>query len=104
MTRTILAKSVLAKSIVIGALLLAACSQSSGTVMGVVVAVDGDLTEVRSFTLLVEGDEMTFVPASEGKYPYPLTHLRDHLRDGVPVRVGWEKRGDQLVALILDDG
>lgn len=72
--------------------------------MGVVVAVDGDLSDVLSFTLLVEGDEMTFVPTSAGEYAYPLTHLREHLRTGVPVRVGWERRGDLLVALKLDDG
>jgi hypothetical protein len=86
------------------ALVAAACNQSSGTMMGVVIDVDGDLEEVRSFTLLVEGDEMTFVPSLEGEYDYPLSHLRDHLRDGVPIRVGWERRDGQLVALTLDDG
>lgn len=88
----------------VSALFSAACSQSSGTVMGVVIDVDGDLEEVRSFTLLVEGDEMTFVPSSEGEYDYPLSHLRDHLRDGVPIRVGWERRDGELIAVSLDDG
>jgi hypothetical protein len=59
---------------------------------------------VESFTLLVEGDEMTFVPVEEGDYAYPLSHLRDHLLDGVPVRVGWERRGDLLAAVSVDDG
>ena len=85
-------------------LLATACAQTSGTVIGTVIKVDGDLTAVQSFTLLVEGDEMVFVPTDEGVYAYPLPHLRDHLRDGTPVRVGWERRGDQLVATSLEDG
>ena len=89
---------------VLGLLLATACAQASGTVIGTVINVDGDLTEVRSFTVLVEGDEMVFVPTDDGVYAYPLPHLRDHLRDGAPVRVGWERRGDQLVATTLEDG
>jgi hypothetical protein len=84
-------------------MVLVACSQSSGTVIGAVIAVDGDLTEVRTFTVLVEGDQMVFVPIADGVYAYPLPHLRDHLRDGSPIRVGWERRGDILVATTLDD-
>jgi hypothetical protein len=85
-------------------LLVSACSQDSGTVIGTVIAVDGDLSEVQSFTVLVEGDEMVFVPITEGVYAYPLPHLRVHLMDGTPIRVGWERRGDQLVATSLEDG
>lgn len=92
------------KLAILGVLLVAACSQDSGTVIGTVLAVDGDLTEVRSFTVLVEGDQMVFVPISEGVYAYPLPHLREHLMDGTPIRVGWERRGDQLVATSLEDG
>lgn len=89
---------------VLGLLLATSCSQTSGTVIGSVINVDGDLMEVRSFTVLVEGEEMTFVPTDEGVYAYPLPHLRDHLRDGTPVKVGWERRGDQLAATTLEDG
>ena len=92
------------KLAVLTLLVAAACSQSSGTVIGTVINVDGDLTEVQSFTVLVEGDEMVFVPAADGVYAYPLPHLRDHLRDGTPIRVDWERRGDQLVATALEDG
>ena len=53
---------------VVGLLVATACSQSSGTVIGTVINVDGDLTEVQSFTVLVEGDEMVFVPAADGVY------------------------------------
>ncbi len=86
------------------ALTLGACSQASGTVIGPVINVEGDLTEVRSFTVLVEGEEMVFVPTADGEYAYPLPHLRVHLLDGTPVRVGWERRGDQLLATTLEDG
>ena len=87
-----------------GLLLIVACTQSSGTVIGTVVAVDGDLSEVRSFTLLVAGEQMTFEPVADGVYAYPLAHLREHLRDGTPVRVGWERRDGTLAATSLDDG
>jgi hypothetical protein len=86
-----------------GLLLAAACAQTSGTIVGAVIAVDGDLTEVRSFTVLVEGDQMVFVPIAGGAYDFPLSHLREHLRDGTPIRVGWEKRGDQLAATSVED-
>jgi len=88
----------------LGLLLATACSQDSGIVIGTVIAVDGDLADVRSFTVLVEGDQMTFRPIAEGVYAYPISHLREHLLDGTPVRVGWERRGDQLVATTLEDG
>ena len=87
----------------LGLLLATACSQTSGTIVGPVIAVDGDLTEVRSFTVLVEGDPMVFVPIAEGDYAFPLTHLREHLRDGTPVRVAWEKRADQIAAISVED-
>ena len=83
--------------------LLIACAQDSGTVIGVVTQVDGDLSKVRTFTLLVEGDSMTFTPAAGGNFDFPLTHLREHLRDGSPVRVSWERDGDRNVAVAVGD-
>jgi hypothetical protein len=85
-------------------LLLVACSAGSGTVTGVVVDVEGNLTDVTGFTLLVEGEQMTFVPAGDGVFAFPLTHLREHLRDQEPVRVGWERREGTLVAVLVQDG
>jgi hypothetical protein len=84
--------------------MVAACSQSGGTMVGIVVAVEGDLSAVSSFTLLVEGDTFEFIPVEGGKYAFPLPHLREHLRDGTPVRVSWERRGDDLAAISLEDG
>jgi hypothetical protein len=83
--------------------LVAACSQNSGTARGVVIDVAGDLTEVMAFTLLVEGEELTFHPVADGDYPYPLSHLREHLRDGSPILVTWERVDGQLRALGLRD-
>ena len=84
--------------------MVAACTQSSGTMVGIVVAVEGDLTAVTSFSVLVEGDTFEFIPVAGGEYAFPLPHLREHLRDGTPVRVGWEQRGDDLAAISLADG
>lgn len=83
---------------------LTACTQNGGTMVGIVVAVDGDLTTVTSFTILVEGARVEFTPVAEGDYAFPLPHLREHLRDGTPVRVGWERRGGDLAAVSLADG
>ena len=84
--------------------MVAACTQSTGTMVGIVVAVEGDLTAVASFSVLVEGDTFEFIPVEGGEYAFPLPHLREHLRDGTPVRVGWEQRGDDLAAISLEDG
>ena len=84
-------------------LLLVACAQNSGTVLGVVTEVEGDLSSVQRFTVLVEGETMTFVPAADGEFDYPLTHLRDHLRDGSPIRVTWEREGDRNLAVAVGD-
>ena len=88
---------------ILASLIWAGCTTTSGTVIGPVISVDGDLAKVRSFTVLVEGDEMVFVPIPEGEYAFPLPHLREHLRDGAPIQVGWERRGDNLVAISLED-
>ena len=85
-------------------LLVAACSATSGTARGLVVAVDGSLTVVEAFTVLVEGEEMIFLPMEDGDYAFPLPHLREHQRAGEPVFVGWESRNDLVYALSLEDG
>lgn len=83
---------------------VAACSPGAGTMVGIIVEVDGDLNTVTSFTVLVEGDRVRFIPSPQGDYDFPLPHLRSHLRDGSPVRVGWERQGQELVAVRLEDG
>ena len=89
---------------VIVALALVACTQTSGTARGVVVAVDGDLEQVASFTVLVDGDEWMLVPVPDGEYAFALPHLREHQRTGEPVLVGWELVDNVRYALSLADG
>ncbi len=83
---------------------LISCSQTSGTAHGLVTAVEGDLEEVTSFFVLVEGDELEFTPSPEGDFDFPLSHLREHQRTGEPVLVGWELVGTVRYALSLTDG
>lgn len=85
-------------------LVLASCSQTSGTARGVVASVDGTLDEVTSFVLLADGSELEFTPVADGEYDFPLSHLREHQRTGEPVLVGWEIVGSVRYALTLADG
>ncbi len=80
------------------------CSQTTGTARGIVTSVDGDLEEVTSFTLLVEGSPIVFTPVDGGDYDFPLSHLREHQRTGEPVFVDWEQVGTVRYALSLADG
>jgi hypothetical protein len=86
------------------ALLVVACAQTSGTSRGIVLSVEGSLEEVTSFTVLIEGEEVTFVPVEEGDYDFPLAHLREHQRTGEPVLVTWELEDGIRSALALADG
>lgn len=86
------------------ALLLVACAQTSGTARGVVIGVEGSIEEITSFTVLVEGEEITFVPVEGGDYDFPLSHLREHQRTGEPILVTWEIEDGTRLALTLTDG
>lgn len=86
------------------AVLVVACSSTSGTARGVVVSVEGDLEQVDSFTVLVEGDEWPMTPVEDGDYAFALSHLREHMRTGQPVLVGWELVDNVRYALSLADG
>lgn len=90
--------------IILVAVSVACSSPASGTMQGIVVDVQGDLTTVTGFTVLVEGDQVEFEPSPDGDYAFPLGHLREHLRTGEPVLVGWEIVGGSRVATFLDDG
>lgn len=85
-------------------LFLVACAQTSGTVRGIVVGVEGSLDEVTSFTMLVEGEEMGFVTTEDGDYEFPVSHLREHQRTGEPVLVTWEIEDGMRKAVALADG
>lgn len=86
--------------------LMVACSPAtSGTTKGIVIDVEGNLTDITQFTVLAQGDRVTFHPVANGEYDFPLAHLREHMRTGEPVLVGWEREDDGvMVALSLTDG
>lgn len=86
-------------------LLVPACTQTAGTAVGVVTAVDGNLTEVTSFTVLSSGIELVFLPVEGADYEFPLVHLREHLITGEPVVVDWElDDNNDRYAMSLADG
>ena len=68
------------------------------------MSVEGDLAEVTSFEVRADGEMLRFRPAADGDFDFALTHLRDHLRTGEPVIVGYEESGTGLVATSLSDG
>lgn len=87
------------------AFLLAACSESAGdtasaevlSVVGVVIAVDGNLSGIDWFTIRVDdGTDLTFAPDDHALFDNgPFSHIRDHLTSGTPIRVDY---------VMLDDG
>ena len=83
---------------------MSACSSDTGTSVGVVTDVEGTLTEVESFIVLSEGEEIGFLPLEGQVYEFPLGHLREHLRSGEPVVVEWEMRDGNRYALAITDG
>lgn len=84
--------------------LVASCAQTSGTVVGPVIKVDGSLVDVTGFTILGGGVELDFVPIEGRSYDFPLAHLQEHLRTGEEVVVEWELRNDLRYALSIKDG
>jgi hypothetical protein len=88
-------------------LVVAACAGPQERVDGVVVAVDGDLAGVASFEIVTgTGERLAFVP-DPGLDAFddgaPLSHLAEHLRTGVRVRITYEERDDRLVAVAVAD-
>ena len=75
------------------------------TVEGVVVAVDGDLTTVRSFEVLTtEGDRLHFEPDPFGDFAFPLPHLGSHMRSLDPIRVEYRTTDEGvLLAVGIED-
>ncbi len=98
-----LARTVLIGLVAAAALVLALLPSDSGQLVGVVIAVDGDLTTVRSFEVLSDGDRFVFEPAPDGDFAFPLGHLRDHLRTGEPIAVEYERVDGALVAMRVSD-
>lgn len=75
-----------------------ACGDGRQTVRGVVVEVEGGITEVEGFLVRsADGATLRLRPASGILFHdnAPLGHIRDHLRSGEPIEVDYE---------VLDDG
>lgn len=89
------------------AVVAGACAGPEQRVDGVVVAVDGGLSGVVSFTIVTPaGERLQFVP-DEGVTNFdhggPLSHLHEHLQTASPVRVTYLDRSGTLVALVVSD-
>lgn len=87
------------------ALTIAACGSSAPTVEGLVVAVDGDLTTVRTFDVRIGGgDVLRFQPDPFAQFDFPLPHLSNHMASLDPVRVTYRSDGGQtLIAIGVSD-
>ena len=70
---------------------------------GLVVAVQGEGSDVRSFTLEVDGERYDIQIAPDRDYGFDLAHLREHQRDELPVRCRLEERGGALYAVAIED-
>lgn len=79
--------------------------EESQRVTGVVAAVDGDLSEIRTFSLLLpDGSALTFRPEEGLLFDGgPLSHVRDHMVSGTPVAVEY-RHGDDDVAVATTVG
>ncbi len=90
---------------------LSACAGGGDTspererVVGVVTSVQGDLSGIEKFeVLLSDGTTLDVIPAPgllfEGG---PLTHVRDHLRTGEPIWLSIDRGSGSAVAYEVGD-
>ena len=98
-----LARTVLIGLVAVAAVVMALLPSDSGQLTGIVIAVDGDLTDVRSFEVLSDGDRFVFEPSPDGDFAFPLSHLREHLRTGEPIAVEYETVDGVLMAMRVSD-
>lgn len=82
---------------------LAACG-ARFRATGVVTGVEGSFDEIATFTVrTTDGDDLTFEPAPDGDFAFPLSHLRAHLVAGDPIVIEWVEVDGVLSATSLDD-
>ncbi len=98
-----IARWVLIGVVAVGAITLAVMPSTSGQLSGIVIDVEGDLTEVQSFEVLSDGERFIFEPARDGEFAFPLPHLREHLRTGEPVAIEYERIDGVLMAMRVSD-
>jgi hypothetical protein len=85
---------------------IATTQPATASTAGVVIAVDGDLSAVAAFTMLLDdGSTLQLVPAAGLLFDDsgPLSHIRDHLVSGSPVLVKFHPEGDLLIATAVGD-
>lgn len=70
---------------------------------GLVVAIDGEGSDVRAFTLEAGLDEYEIRIVDGRDYGFDLAHLGAHLRDRLPVRCSLVERDGELYALEIED-
>lgn len=97
-----------AAALVGAVLVLSSCGSADTdpyeTVEGVVLEVNGDLEKIESFTLRTDdGELMEIVPAPDGDFQFPLSHLHDHRRTLEPILVGLDRSVDPASAVTLRD-
>ena len=74
------------------------------TITGVITEVDSSgLTEVKSFTLSVEGEIYKIFLADDIELGFPPAHLNEHKTTGDPVKVDLEERSGKLYATSIAD-
>lgn len=73
--------------------------------VGVVVAVDGDLSEIRAFSLLLpDGATVELVPQAGLLFDGgPLSHVRDHLVSGAPIAAEFHVEAGVAIATSVGD-
>ncbi len=88
-------------------LLSFACSDGRQTARGIVIEVEGGITEVDGFLLRLPTGETIRLRPADGVFFHdnaPIGHLRDHLRSGETVEVVYEILSDgSAVAYELTD-
>jgi hypothetical protein len=86
-----------------GALVSCGGDDDSDELTGLIVDVQGQGNDVRSFSLRT-GDATYEIRIAPGvDYGYPLAHLRIHASSLYPVRCTIERRGGRLYALEIVD-
>lgn len=104
MTRRFAVLGVLAVLVV----LLAGCGGDSSPsppadVTGVIVAVEGEGSDVRSFTLETEDETYEIRIAEDVDYGFDLAHLREHEATRAPVHCRLENRDGVAYARTIED-
>lgn len=71
------------------------------TEVGLVVDVQGNFDIVESFTLRTQdGEDLVLIPAADGSFDFPLSHLRAHMVGLHPVRVVVEDGTDGVLTAV----